>query len=196
MSKRQSQSQRLGETATEKSNDMKNQKGFSLIELLIVVSIMLVIAAIAVPAVIASNQSGNETAAVHNLQQLVIAENGFHGLYGSWSGLATDLGMGVQGSGACPTTPVPVTTPASGTTYATGGSACLLPQEVASNFDTGTMGNYTFAYSASDPSGWKATAVPATPSAGRKSFFVDATGVIRYIAGSTAPTAAAKPIGQ
>jgi type IV pilus assembly protein PilA len=178
----------------------RNQKGFSLIELLIVVSIMLVIAAIAVPAVIASNQAGNETAASHNLQQLVIAENGFHQLYGTWSGAAVDLGMGTsQGTGICPTVPVPANpgNPAANPpVLASGGSACLLPQEIALAMDAGTLSNYNFAYIPSDPSGWAATATPATPSAGRKAFWVDATGTIRYKVGTTPADNTAKPLGQ
>lgn len=53
---------------------MTKQRGFSLLELLIVVAIILIIATIAVPALLRSRQSANETAAVSNLKLINTAE--------------------------------------------------------------------------------------------------------------------------
>jgi len=53
---------------------MKGVRGFSLLELLIVVAIILIIATIAVPALLRSRQSANESAAVANLRNVNTAE--------------------------------------------------------------------------------------------------------------------------
>jgi prepilin-type N-terminal cleavage/methylation domain-containing protein len=71
----------------------RNEKGFSLLELLIVVAIILIIATIAIPSLLRSRQSANESAAVASVRTVTTAQitylSSSGGKYGQLTALIT-----------------------------------------------------------------------------------------------------------
>ena len=55
----------------------KASRGFSLLELLIVVAIILIIATIAVPSLLRSRQAANESAGAANMRSINVAQNAY-----------------------------------------------------------------------------------------------------------------------
>jgi prepilin-type N-terminal cleavage/methylation domain-containing protein len=153
---------------------MKKQKGFSLIELLIVVAIILIIAAIAIPNLLRSRMAANEASAVGSLRTLNTAQVTYSTTYPN-IGFATALASLGGSASAC-----------TGATGASSTQACLVDQVLAA----GTKSGYTFAIGGTGGTpnvSYSFTGSPVAPGqSGQRYFFTDQSGVIRFNASATA----------
>ena len=145
-----------------------NQKGFSLIELLIVVAIILIIAAIAIPNLLRSRMAANEASAVGSLRTINTANVAYSTTYGiGYPSALAKLG------------------PAASATSATA-------DLIDSVLSAGVKSGYSFSYSAAAAVGGTINdyALTATPSnagvTGQRTFFTNPSGVIRADAVGTA----------
>jgi len=154
------------------------QRGFSLIELLIVVAIILIIAAIAIPNLMKARMTANEASAVESVRTVTTAENTYAATCPSvgFSASLTELNTGALCSG--------------GTNILDnilGGSD--------PSFKSGYKFTYTFVAVSGLNTSFTVTAVPVTQGiTGQRGFFSDQTDVIRYTLNGAAPTAASSPL--
>jgi prepilin-type N-terminal cleavage/methylation domain-containing protein len=132
------------------------RRGFSLIELLIVIAIILIIAAIAVPKMNKQIMAAHEMAAIREIGTIHTGETQYYSQFGRYAQNLAELGP-----------------PASGA--ASPAAADLLPK----NLSDGKASGFIFTV-VGTPTGYSVTAVPEQfGSSGSRTFFSDQTLVIR-----------------
>ncbi|MGO9228736.1 MAG: type IV pilin protein [Bryobacteraceae bacterium] len=148
-----------------------HQKGFSLIELLIVVSIILILITIAVPKFTRAQMYTRETAAIQAIKAIHTSEVQFQSQFGRYAASLTELGPPASG-GPSPS------------------AADLIGNDLAN----GEKQGYKFTVAATQ-GGYTVNAVPVTyNSSGSRSFYSDQTMTIHENYGPEPATAQSKEL--
>jgi prepilin-type N-terminal cleavage/methylation domain-containing protein len=148
-----------------------NRRGFSLIELLIVIAIIIIIITMAVPKYNSAQRYVRETSALNSIQTIQKMQTMYESQYGRYAASLAELGPPASGA------PSPA-------------AADLIRNDLAN----GEKQGYRFNLTAS-PGGYVVTAVPVTyGTSGNKSFYSDQTFVIRENYGPEPATAQSKEI--
>ena len=146
-------------------------RGFTLIELLIVISIILVILAIAVPKMNKQMQTAREMAVIREIGSIHVAETQYSSQFGKYATSLSQLGPPLSGADGPE-------------------AANILPKILAD----GKKNGYTYSLTGT-PSGYAITAVPDSfGNSGSRTFYSDQTLVIRNNLGQEPATSASPEI--
>jgi len=151
----------------------RQRRGFSLIELLIVIAIILIIVTVALPKLNKARMYAQETAALKAIQTLNTCQVQYNSTFGRFAASLSELGP-----------------PTSGTSNAS--AADLISSDLAA----GEKQGYRFTLIGT-PSGYTVTAVPiAFGSTGSRTFFTDQSLVVRENYGQEPATANSREVGS
>jgi type IV pilus assembly protein PilA len=157
---------------------MEKQKGFSLIELLIVVAIILIIAAIAIPNLMRARMSANESSAAGSLRTINTAEVSYSTTYPT----VGFTGLSALGSGT--------TSPCTPSTT----QGCFIDNYLATQASA-APGKDGFIFTvAATTSTYTSDAEPVSANTGTRAFCSNETGVIFYLAPNTCTPGTGTPL--
>ncbi|MDE0101976.1 MAG: prepilin-type N-terminal cleavage/methylation domain-containing protein [Bryobacterales bacterium] len=135
----------------------RRNRGFSLIELLIVIAIILIISAIAIPRITSTKRMANEVAAIRACQAINTAQIQYFAQFGRYASTLNELGPPTAGAQPTPD------------------AAALMDENLVDGIHLG----YAFSMIGT-PAGYSLNADPQSPDSGTRTFYTDHSTTVRH----------------
>ncbi len=137
--------------------EQRRNRGFSLIELLIVIAIILIISAIAIPRITSTKRMANEVAAIKSCQTVNTAQIQYFAQFRRYASTLAELGPPPGDAGPTPA------------------AANLLDENLIDGIHLG----YAFSMIGT-PAGYSLNADPQSTDSGSRTFYTDHSATVRY----------------